>query len=347
MALRLADLAVRFGCELRGDPDIEIQHVATLRHADAGAITFLANPHYRKYLTDSEASAVVLDPESADQCPVAALVTDNPYLLYAKITTLLYPQPVVAPGIQPGAVVADDAMVAESAHIGANAVVAAGVVIGEHVVIGPGCVVQENAQLGDHCRLVASVTLCHGVALGKRVLIHPGVVVGADGFGIAQDENGWTKVPQVGSVRIGDDVEIGANTSIDRGAIDDTVIEDGVKLDNQIQVAHNVRIGAHTAIAGCVAIAGSADIGSRCMIGGGVGIVGHISIVDDVVITARTLVTHSIKQAGSYSGSLPMDETSRWRKNSARLRQLDNLARRVIALERAINSNKNGNHNDD
>jgi UDP-3-O-[3-hydroxymyristoyl] glucosamine N-acyltransferase len=213
-------------------------------------------------------------------------------------------------------------------------VVEAGAEIAARAHIGPNCVVMRDARIGEDTRLAANVTLCQGVSLGKRGLLHAGAVIGADGFGIARDGAVWVKVPQLGSVRIGDDVEIGANTTIDRGALEDTVVEDGVKLDNQIQVGHNVCIGAHTAVAGCSAIAGSAVIGKRCMIAGGAGITGHIEICDDVTVTAMTLVTHSITEPGVYSGSLPMDTQQQWRKNSVRFRQLDAMARKLAQLEK-------------
>nr|MBA3565203.1 UDP-3-O-(3-hydroxymyristoyl)glucosamine N-acyltransferase [Gammaproteobacteria bacterium] len=243
--------------------------------------------------------------------------------------------------VHKSATVAPDSDVDESAHVGACAVIEAGATIGARVFIGPGCVIGRDCVIGKETRLVANVTLCERVTLGARGLYHPGIVIGADGFGIARFDEAWIKVPQLGAVRIGDDVEVGANTTIDRGALEDTIIEDGVKLDNQIQVAHNVRIGAHTVVAGCTGIAGSTVIGSRCMIGGQVGFVGHLSIADDVVITGRSMVTASIDEPGVYSGGLPLDEAGRWRRNSARFRQLDELARRIARLEKqAAKSNQ-------
>jgi UDP-3-O-[3-hydroxymyristoyl] glucosamine N-acyltransferase len=260
----------------------------------------------------------------------------NPYAAYARIAADLHPEPGFAPGIQAGAHVDPTAEVAADAHVAPGAVVAAGARIGAGAYIGPNCVVGAGARVGAGSRLVANVTVCHGVRLGARVLLHPGAVIGADGFGLAREPEGWIKVPQLGSVTIGDDVEIGANTTVDRGAIDDTVIEDGVKLDNQIQVAHNVRIGAHTVIAGCTGISGSTTIGRNCMIAGAVGIGGHLEIPDGTVVTGMTMVSRSIPKRGVYSGSLPFDEAGRWRRNSARFRQLDTLARRVAQLERRL-----------
>lgn len=330
----LAELAARCGGEVRGDAGLRVRSVATIQNATAGSIVFLANPHYRRFLADTRASAVILAPADAEACALPMLVTPNPYLLYARVATLLTPVPAVRRGVHASAHVDSGAKIAADAWVGPGAIVETGAVIGAAAQIGPNCVVMEGARVGDYSRLVASVTLCVGVQLGKRGLLHPGVVIGADGFGMARDDAVWVKVPQLGSVQIGDDVEIGANTTIDRGALEDTIIEDGVKLDNQIQIGHNTRIGAHTAIAGCTGIAGSVVVGKRCMIAGGAAIAGHIEVCDDVVITAYTLVSHSIEKPGVYSGSLPMDETAQWRKNSVRFRQLDKLARRVADLEK-------------
>lgn len=334
--ITLAELARHFAAEFRGDGNIRLTRVATLQNSTEGDIAFLANPHYKRYLTTTGASAVILAPGDVDACPVAALVVGNPYLVYAQVACLLNPPRAQKRGIDANAVVDPEAQVHADASVGPGAVIAARAVIEQGVEIGPNCVVMEDARIGEGTRLVANVTFCEGVSIGKRGLVHPGVVVGADGFGIARDKGVWVKVPQLGSVRIGDDVEIGANTTIDRGALEDTVIEEGVKLDNQIQVGHNVRIGAHTAIAGCTAIAGSTVIGKRCMIAGGAGVAGHLEICDDVVITAMTLVTHSIRNAGVYSGSLPMDESASWRKNSVRFRQLDEIARRIYSIEKKL-----------
>ena len=323
----LGELAVRFGLGLRGDPDLAVSHVATLAGATAGAVSFLANRRYRRQLALTGATAVVLAAEDVADCPVAALIDPNPYLAYARIAMLLHPPPAAAPGVHPSAVVAPDALVPRSASVGPFALIEAGAQLGERVSIGPGAVVERGARLGDDTRLLARAVVCAGVVVGARGLIHPGAVIGADGFGFAQDRGAWTKVPQLGTVRIGDDVEIGANTTIDRGAIDDTVIEDGVKLDNHIQVAHNVRIGAHTAIAGCTGISGSTTIGKRCMIGGMVGFAGHLSIADDVAITGFSLVSASIRAPGSYSSGIPIVESREWRRTVARLRRLDRSAR--------------------
>jgi UDP-3-O-[3-hydroxymyristoyl] glucosamine N-acyltransferase len=327
--LSLGELAVRFGCILKGDPDLRVSRVAALETADASAVTFLANPRYRRYLQQTKAGVVVLDPKLADACPVNALLAKNPYAVYARIASLLYPPPGAPAGRHATAIVDDSAQVDPSASIGPHAVIGPNVKIGARAVIGPGCVVMDGASVGDDTRLTANVTLCQGVIVGSRCLFHPSTVIGADGFGLAPDQGEWLKVPQVGTVRIGNDVEVGACTTIDRGAIDDTVIGDGVKLDNQIQIGHNVRIGDHTAIAGCAGISGSAVIGKRCMIGGMVGVAGHLTICDDVVITGKSFVSGSIRKPGYYSSGLPVDETPRFRKNAARFQRLDDFVREV------------------
>jgi UDP-3-O-[3-hydroxymyristoyl] glucosamine N-acyltransferase len=327
--LSLGELAVRFGCILKGDPDLRVSRVAALESADAASVTFLANPRYRRYLQQTKAGVVVLDPKLADACPVSALLAQNPYATYARIASLLYPPPAAPPGRHATAVVDTSAQIDPSASIGPHAVIGAKVTIGARTVIGPGCVVMDDVTIGADTRLTANVTLCRGVVIGDRCLFHPSVVVGADGFGLAPDQGEWLKVPQVGTVRIGNDVEIGASTTIDRGAIDDTVIGDGVKMDNQIQIGHNVRIGDHTAIAGCTGISGSATIGKRCMIGGMVGVAGHLSICDDVVLTGKSFVSSSIRKPGYYSSGIPVDETTRFRKNAARFQHLDEFVREV------------------
>ena len=331
-AASLGELAVRFGCTLKGDPDLRVAHVATLERADPQSLTFLANPKYRRYLSQTQAGAVVLDAKSAADCPVAALIAKNPYAVYARIAAHLHPAPSVIPGRHPSAVVDPSAVIDPTAAIGPCAVIGARAKIGARCSIGPGCVLLDDVTLGADTRLIANVTLCNSVVLGERCLAHPGVVIGADGFGLAPAEGEWLKVPQVGGVRIGNDVEIGASTTIDRGAIDDTVIGDGVKLDNQIQIGHNVRIGAHTVIAGCSGVSGSTTIGSRCMLGGMVGVAGHLTICDDVVLTGKSFVSSDIRKPGYYSSGIPVDETPRFRKNAARFHQLDELARQVRRL---------------
>ena len=337
MAIRLGVLAVRHGCELRGDPATVVDRVATLSGARSGALAFLANPQYRSQLPATQAAAVVLGAEDAAACPVPCLVSANPYLTYARIAAELHPPAPLRPGVAPGVHVAEGCAVPGSCQVDAGAVLGTGAVIGERAFIGANAVVGAACEVGDDTRLMAGAVLYERVRIGCRCLIHSGVVIGADGFGIAREPTGaWTKVPQLGAVVIGDDVEVGANTTIDRGAIEDTVIGDGVKLDNQIQVGHNVLIGRHTAIAGMVGIAGSTHIGARCIIGGAAAINGHISITDDVVIGGGTQVTHSIDRPGVYGGAIPADEAGRWRKNAVRFGQLDELARRLQKLESAI-----------
>lgn len=338
VAFSLEELAERIGAELHGDGKSPIRGVNTLDSAGEGEITFLANPRYRSLLRSTSASAVILTRDDLGSCPVSALVTPNPYLAYARATALLYPPGRQEPGVHATASVAPDARIDESAYVGPCAVVESGAAIGSNVVIGPGCVVGKDAVVGDGSRLVARVTLCRGVRIGRRVLVHPGAVIGSDGFGLANDEGRWVKVAQVGSVVVGDDVEIGANTTIDRGALEDTVIGEGVKLDNQIQVAHNVHIGAHTAIAACVGIAGSTRIGSHCTIGGGAGIIGHLKIADHVQITAMSFVTRSIRTAGSYSSGFPVLPSSQWHKAVAYFRRLVGMEARVRTLERRAKS---------
>jgi UDP-3-O-[3-hydroxymyristoyl] glucosamine N-acyltransferase len=335
VGLTLTELAVAIGAELRGDPERCVERIATLQGADPSAVSFLANRHYRRQLEATRAAAVILSAQDAPLCPTAALVMDNPYLGYARAAGLLASVPAPRSGVHRTAWVSDEARVHESAWVGPQAVVEAGAVVGPRASVGPGCVVAAGAVLGADTRLVAQVSVGPGVRVGERTLVHPGVVLGADGFGLANDGGRWVKIPQLGAVVIGDDVEIGANTTIDRGALEDTVIEDGVKLDNQIQVGHNCRIGAHTAIAGCTGIAGSTRIGRHCMIGGGVGINGHIEICDGAVISGRSVVYQSITEPGSYASGVPLLPQEAWARAFQRFRQLDELARRVKRLEQA------------
>lgn len=334
MGYRLRELAEQTGCEVRGDPELFIAAVCTLQNGRADAVSFLANPRYRRYLKDTAAGAVIVSAEDAEHCPVPCLIAADPYVAYARVAQLLYAEEPPVPGIDGSASVAAQARIDATARIAANAVIEDGAEIGARTEVGPGSVVLAGSRIGADCRLTANVTVYPDCCIGDRVLIHAGAVIGADGFGIANDAGRWIKLPQVGRVLIGNDVEIGANTTIDRGAVEDTVIEEGVKLDNQIQVAHNVRIGAHTAIAGCTAIAGSARIGRHCMIGGAVGITGHLEIADNVIVTAMSLVTRSITEPGTYSSGMPAMANDQWNKMAARLRQLDTMARRVSALEK-------------
>ncbi len=336
----LSALAEALGVEWRGDADLVLSRLAPLGSADTGALSFLANPLYRQQLATTAASAVILHPSLAQECQVAVLLSETPYLTYARASHLfdLAPRPVA--GIHPSAIVDPSAEIGPGASVGARAVIEADVVLGAGVLVGPGCVIGAGASIGAQTRLHANVTLYHRVSIGARCVLHSGVVIGADGFGFANERGRWIKIAQLGSVRIGDDVEIGANTTIDRGAIGDTTIGNGVILDNQIQIAHNVEIGDFTAISGCTGIAGSTRIGRHCTIAGGVGIAGHLVIGDRVHITMRTDVTGSLPEAGSYSSGTAVSETREWRKNAARFRQLDGLARRLVTVERKLGSGK-------
>ena len=335
MTQTLGRLAEAVGGTLQNaDPDCVITGVATLQHAAEGDISFLANTGYRKYLQDTRASAVILSPDDAAGYPAAAIVSSNPYSSYARAAALIFPPPPALQGVHASACVAADSSIDSSAWIGPQCVVESGVEIYAGVQLAAGCFVGANTVIGANTVLSANVVVCHDVSIGERVKVAPGAVIGADGFGLANEDGRWINVPQLGSVQIGNDVDIGANTTIDRGALEDTVLEDGVRLDNQIQVAHNVRIGAHTAIAGCVGISGSAKIGSHCMIGGGSGIVGHLEITDHVIITGMTMVTKSIDKPGVYSSGVPAQENDVWNRNYARFRQLDKLARKILSLEK-------------
>ena len=325
-----SELAQRFGLELRGE-DRAVHGVGTLSSATAEQLSFLANPRYRGQLGDTAAGVVVLHADEADARTGTALIARDPYVAFAKIAALFERKPVRTAGIHPTAVVDASAQVDPAAHVGPHVSIGARSRIGAGASIGPGCVIGDDCEIGEGCELVARVTLVTRVRLGRRVLVHPGAVLGADGFGIAMDRGHWIKVPQLGGVLVGDDCEIGANTTIDRGALGDTVLEEDVRLDNQIQVGHNVRIGAHTAMAGCSAVAGSASIGRHCLVGGGAGILGHLEVCDRVVVTAMSLVTHSIREPGEYSSGTPLMDNRSWRKSAARFKQLDDIARRCKA----------------
>ena len=332
--MRLRELAARLCVAFDGDGERELDGVATLAKAGSRQLSFFANRRYRRQLTASAAGAVVLAPADRELFPGAVLLSENPYLTFARAAAVLHPAPQPAPGIHPQASVHPQAQLGEGVRVEAGAVIEAGARIGARVVIGAGSYVGEDVIIGDDTRLSPRVTLLAGTHLGARCLIHPGAVLGADGFGLANDRGVWVKVPQLGRVVVGDDVEIGANTTIDRGALDDTVIGNGVKLDNLIQVAHGVRIGDHTAIAACVGISGSTVIGRHCVVGGGVGFVGHLDICDGVTITGMSMVAQSITRPGVYSG-IPAEEARRWRRNIGRFHQLDELARRLQRLERS------------
>lgn len=323
-----AELAARFGLGLRGE-DRVVAGVGTLADALPSQLAFLANPRYRGQLAQTRAGVVVVRAEDADACTGSALVARDPYVAFARIAALFEPRQAHAPGIHPTAVVDPTAQVDPAASIGPHASIGARSRIDAGAVIGPGCVVGDDCEVGTDCELQARVTLWTRVRLGKRVRILPGAVLGAAGFGMAMEAGRWINVPQLGGVVVGDDCEIGANTTIDRGALGDTVLEEDVRLDNQIQIGHNVRIGAHTAMAGCAAVAGSAKVGRHCLVGGGAGILGHLEVCDRAVITAMSLVTHSLREPGEYSSGTPLMDNRSWRKSAARFKQLDRIARRL------------------
>ena len=334
MPVSLGELATRFGCELIGDPDVVVNELAALANAGPGSLSFLSASNFKKQLPTTQAAAVILRAVDAEDCPVACLISDNPYATYAQMAALIHPPVQYAPGMHPSAVVAPTAKIADTSHVAANAVIEEGVEIGAHSSIGPGVVVGPNCRIGDYCRLHANVTLVRDVVVGDRCIFHSGCVVGADGFGNAMTPEGWVKVPQVGGVRIGSDVEIGSCTSVDCGAIDDTVIGDGVRLDNQIQIGHNVIIGEHTAMASGCAIAGSAVIGKRCMFAGMVGMAGHIEVGDDVIVNGKGMISKNITQPGAYASNFPIEPVRDWNRNVALVRRLSKLSERVARLEK-------------
>lgn len=320
MRLRLGDITGSLGGELHGDPDTGIEGLAPLESAGPDQLSFLSNPRYGQQLAASNAACVIVGPGMRDAALArgATILADDPYLYFARVTQLWKSRlaPPSGPAVHPSAVVDPQAQVDPTARI------------------GPLCVVEGGARIGAHTVLKSRVSVGEGCVVGARCILHPGVVIGADGFGFAPRGGEWEKIEQLGAVRIGDDVEVGANTCIDRGALADTVIEDGVKLDNLIQIGHNVRIGRHTAIAGCAGIAGSATIGAHCTIGGSAGILGHLTIADHVHVSSFSLVTRSILKPGHYTGVFPIDENAAWEKNAASLKQLATLRDRIRALEK-------------
>ena len=335
---RLGPLAQLLGAELVGDADLEVSRIGTLENADRTTIGFLANPRYLSQLATTQAGCVIVAPALRDAAVArgAALIHADPYLAFARRTQWWAAHARRAPlhGVHVSAVVEEGAHIAATASIGAFAFIGRGAQIGAGAVIGSHAHIGEDAAVGAGTWLKARVTLSDGCRMGARGIVHSGAVIGADGFGFAPHEGRWEKIEQLGGVTIGDDVEIGANTCIDRGALDDTVLEDGVKLDNLVQIGHNVRIGAHSAFAGCVGVAGSARIGRHCTAGGGAIILGHLEIVDHVHISAATVITRSIHKAGTYSGMFPFDDNASWEKNAATLRQLHALRDRLRALEK-------------
>lgn len=329
----LGSIAERFGGELIGDRNIPITQVATLDLAQSCHLSFLSQPQYRSQLEKTKAGAVILGREARDLTSLPRIVCDDPYVYFAKVSAFLNPVKTPPPGIHTGAVIAASARVPASATIGAHVCIGENVILGEHTVIGSGCCLSDGVKIGEASFLHPRVVIYHECVIGDRVILHSGVVIGADGFGIAMDEGRWLKIPQIGRAIIGNDVEIGANTTVDRGAMGDTVIEDGVRLDNLIQIGHNVRIGAHTAIAGCVGIAGSTKIGRYCRIGGAAMIGGHLQIADNVTISGATAIAKTITKAGTYTSTYPFESHHEWLKNAAHLRHLHELAKKIRELE--------------
>ncbi|MEH0165107.1 UDP-3-O-(3-hydroxymyristoyl)glucosamine N-acyltransferase [Paucibacter sp. JuS9] len=336
----LADVIAALGGDLHGDAHTEIDSLQPLAEASARSLAFLANPRYQSQLNESRAACVIVAPALAEVAAArgAAIVTPDPYLYFARLTQwwAARVRPQSAARIHPSAVIDPSATIGADVDIGPLAVVEADARIGDGARIGAHCVIERNARIGAGTRLAARVTLGFDCSIGERCIVHGGVVIGADGFGFAPSQGAWVKIEQLGAVRIGNEVEIGANTCIDRGALGDTVIEDGVKLDNLIQIAHNVQVGAHTAMAGCVGVAGSAVIGKHCTVGGAAIILGHLSLVDGVHVSAGTAITRSINKPGIYSGMFPFDDNASWEKNAATLRQLHALRERVRALEKNL-----------
>jgi len=335
-SLTLADLQARLGGTVRGDASVPLNGAASLEQARPGQLGFLLSRKFLAAARASGASALIVAESLSDTLPQPCLAVANPHACFARALRLLYPEPRPAPGIHPSASVAADCVIDATAQIGPGCVVETGARIGARSVLGPNCVIGAGATLGEDCRLHAHVTVQHGCAIGHRAILHPGCVIGSDGFGLAWEGNSWLKVPQVGRALLGDDVEVGANTSIDRGALDDTVVEDGVKLDNLIQIAHNCRVGRHTAIAACVGIAGSTRIGAYCQIGGAAMIIGHLEIADRVTISAGSFVAKNLKEAGTYTSVQPLMRHADWLRNAAHLRHLDGLVRRIQELENQI-----------
>ena len=331
---RLDEIVAHLGGALEGDGSIVVSQVATLASAQAGQIAFLANPKYRQQLQSTSASAVIVPPKFAGDTTLPRIVHPNSYAYYARVVQLLNPAEARPRGVHPSAVV--HSVVPPSVSVGENVVLGKDVALGENVTLYPGCVVGDGVSIGDDSVLYPNVVIYRACKIGKRAIVQAGAVIGSDGFGFAKEGDSWVKIPQIGRVVIGDDVEIGANTSIDRGALDDTIIGDGVKLDNQIQIAHNVVIGQHTAMAGCAGVAGSTRIGQRCTIGGAGMIVGHLDLADDVHVSAGTMVTKSLRQPGQYTSIFPLESHAEWLQNAAQIKRLAKLAERVSELEEKL-----------
>ncbi len=320
MSFSLGELAVNLGCELIGDPDLSVNTVASITDATSDSITFLNNKSFISYLSATKAAAVILHPKYVDACPVSALVTENPYAAFAQTATIIHPEKLFEPEIHSTAVISNSAAIDSTAYIGANTVIGDRSTIGKNTFIGPGSIIGADCHIGSYCRLIASVNLVKNVKIGDRGIFHPGLVVGADGFGNASTQDGWIKVPQLGGVVIGDDVEIGSNTTVDCGTLHNTIIDNGVRIDNLCMIAHNVHIGEHTAMAASTAIAGSTKIGKHCIFGGRSGAVGHINICDNVTVHSSSVLTKNISKPGVYSGTFPAELSSTWARKVARFR---------------------------
>lgn len=333
----LQALADFLGAELRGDPACRVYRLNTLQDAKEGELSFLANKVYKRYLQDTAATAVILSAQDAESFSGNKLICDNPYLAYARLSKRFDQSYHFVAGVQPSATVDDSASVDPSAFVGAGAVISAGATIGANTFVGSGVFVGENSQIGEGSHIHPNVTIYHGVSIGDRTIIHSGAVIGADGFGHANDRGQWVKIHQLGGVEIGDDVEIGACTTIDRGALGNTRIGNGVIIDNLVQIAHNVEVGDNSALAGCSAVSGSSTLGKYCVLAGGAGLVGHINLCDGVIVTARSMITKSISEPGTYSSGTPFEPNGQWRKNAVRFGQLDSIAKRLSALEKSQN----------
>jgi UDP-3-O-[3-hydroxymyristoyl] glucosamine N-acyltransferase len=340
MSYTLAEIAEKIGAIVHGDNQCIVTSLATLTNAKSGQIAFLANSKYSTQLTDTHASAVIITAENIDKCQTNALVMNNPYVGFAMVAQLLDTTPMPATAIHPSAVIDASVALGTNVTIGANAVIEAGVRIGNNVSIGAGCFIGVSASIGNDTKIWANASIYHRVEIGENCLVHASTVIGADGFGYANDKGKWVKIPQLGSVIIGNNVEIGASTTIDRGALEDTVIHNGVILDNQIQIAHNVVIGENTAIAACSVIAGSTTIGQNCIIAGLVGINGHLEVASGTVFTGMTMVTKTISQPGVYSSGMPCQPNKEWHKGNARVRKLESITKRLSSVEKELAASK-------
>lgn len=339
-AYTLSEIAEWLGGEVRGDNGVRLNQVASLQHATASQITFLTDSRYLPMLPQTKAGAILIAQEHADATNMPRIIISNPYVAFAKVSTKFNPEHDTVIGIAESAIIEQGVILGNGVSVGAHSVISSGAMLGENVFIGPGCYIGQDVKIDDGSRLNANVVVYHGSQIGKSCTLHSGVVIGADGFGYADDGGQWVKIPQIGKVLIGDNVDIGANTTIDRGALDNTVIEEGVKIDNLVQIGHNCQIGAYTIIAGCTGIAGSARIGTHCRIGGAAMVLGHLEIASRVTISPGSMITRSIKKTGTYTALMPFQEHDAWLKTAAQIRRLDILTERIAELEKEIKSMK-------